>query len=599
MRVRHLAGLPCSSSPVSHGLIPCVLLGLVAACPADGEMSGSSTLGTTDTGGTVTATGTTDSSDTVTATDTAPTDPATPTATTDAMSEPVTTGDPTSGDTTSEPVTTGDPTGDATTDSLTSSDTSTTAPSVTCGNGVLEQGELCDDGDDDETDECTSLCEAPTCDDGLRSGDETDVDCGGSCPGCGAGQTCGGDDDCEGDECEAGHCAAVCAPWARQFGSGSVDTGSGVAVDADDNILVTGYLGVLSIGLVKKLDAAGEELWSTQIAAADGYIHTYSITTDAADNVYVTGEVLGELDGNPSLGGGLDAFLIKYDPAGAKLWTRQFGTNGSEGGIHVTTDGAGDVIVCGRSDGVLDGNPQLGGFDAFVIKFDPQGVKKWARTIGSASDDLAYSVAADQNSAIVIVGTADASFDGNPAPGNSDGFVAKYDASGAKQWSRQLGTPNADVASAVAIDGADAIHVVGHVNGSLDGNPWLGGTDAFLRKYDGAGKEVWTRQFGTDQVDMARDVVIDSAGAVLVGGTTRGALDGNTNLGSSDLFAVNYAADGSKQWSRQIGTTDEEFAGYIAALASRDPVLVGYTKGKFAEPNAGGYDIIAALLCVP
>ena len=41
---------------------------------------------------------------------------------------------------------------------------------------------------------------APTilvCVNGVKDGDESDVDCGGGCPGCGTGQLCSLDEDCE------------------------------------------------------------------------------------------------------------------------------------------------------------------------------------------------------------------------------------------------------------------------------------------------------------------------------------------------------------------------------------------------------------------
>ena len=76
-----------------------------------------------------------------------------------------------------------------------STGTSGTAGAV-CGDGVTDAGEECDDGDDDEFDECTSMCTIPVCDDGFHNGDETDLDCGGSCQGCDICLNCVGDDDC-------------------------------------------------------------------------------------------------------------------------------------------------------------------------------------------------------------------------------------------------------------------------------------------------------------------------------------------------------------------------------------------------------------------
>lgn len=76
-----------------------------------------------------------------------------------------------------------------------------------CGNGQVEADESCDDGNDDDTDACTSQCAAPSCDDGLRSGDESDVDCGGSCAPCPSGGSCSSSSDCEAGVCSDGACA--------------------------------------------------------------------------------------------------------------------------------------------------------------------------------------------------------------------------------------------------------------------------------------------------------------------------------------------------------------------------------------------------------
>ncbi len=72
-----------------------------------------------------------------------------------------------------------------------------------CGNGQVEDGEACDDGNADDTDACTSLCQPPSCMDGIVSGDEVDVDCGmEACGvGCDFGQACASADDCEFPSC--------------------------------------------------------------------------------------------------------------------------------------------------------------------------------------------------------------------------------------------------------------------------------------------------------------------------------------------------------------------------------------------------------------
>lgn len=49
-------------------------------------------------------------------------------------------------------------------------------------------------------------CRAPSCWDGVRNGDEVDIDCGGSCPACGIGSRCTGDSTCAGGSCVFGTC---------------------------------------------------------------------------------------------------------------------------------------------------------------------------------------------------------------------------------------------------------------------------------------------------------------------------------------------------------------------------------------------------------
>jgi cysteine-rich repeat protein len=83
-----------------------------------------------------------------------------------------------------------------------------------CGNGQVEPGESCDDGNDDDTDSCTTLCGPPSCDDGITSGDEVDVDCGmEACgTGCDFGQACLSAADCSFPSCgpASGGAGMVC-----------------------------------------------------------------------------------------------------------------------------------------------------------------------------------------------------------------------------------------------------------------------------------------------------------------------------------------------------------------------------------------------------
>lgn len=80
------------------------------------------------------------------------------------------------------------------------------SPAV-CGNGTLEGGEQCDDGNTLNGDGCSASCTTePRCTDGIRNGTETDVDCGGSCAACAAGRSCSQNSDCSTGSCSGNTC---------------------------------------------------------------------------------------------------------------------------------------------------------------------------------------------------------------------------------------------------------------------------------------------------------------------------------------------------------------------------------------------------------
>ncbi len=79
----------------------------------------------------------------------------------------------------------------------------TNANCAGCGDNCRSRGLTCVNGS----------CQA-SCSDGIKNGNETDVDCGGSCGRCQTGQRCGGAGDCVGNICVSGICrqAGNCSP---------------------------------------------------------------------------------------------------------------------------------------------------------------------------------------------------------------------------------------------------------------------------------------------------------------------------------------------------------------------------------------------------
>lgn len=307
------------------------------------------------------------------------------------------------------------------------------------------------------------------------------------------------------------------------------------------------------------------------------------IAVDGLGNAYICGTTYGSL-GGPNAGNA-DIFLAKYDTSGALLWTRQAGTTATEFCYGVTVDGAGNSYITGWTEGNL-GGPSAGETDAFLAKYDAAGILLWTRQIGTPQRDAAFSVAVDGWGNAYITGQTNGSL-GGPNAGDYDVFLAKYDASGALLWKRQAGTFTTEYSNGVAVDGSGNAYITGYTLGNL-GGPSAGSWDVFLSKYDASGTMLWMRQTGTPAYEYAVGVAVDGSGNAYITGQTNDSL-GGPNAGGYDVFLAKYNASGTPLWTRQAGTSTNEGGVGVAVDSAGNAYISGYSGGSLGGLNAG-YD---------
>jgi len=315
------------------------------------------------------------------------------------------------------------------------------------------------------------------------------------------------------------------------------------------------------IGLAFMLTACGGGSGGADPVPTKFNTYTYgsSTATDTNGNVYVAGYTNGGLDGN-SLTGTTDFFLTKYDASGTKLYTKQMGALGkTTKGNSVATDTNGNVYVAGYTDGGLDGNSLAGITDFFLTKYDASGTKLYTKQMGKLGKTTnGNSVATDTNGNVYVAGYTDGRLDGNSRTGITDFFLTKYDASGAKLYTKQFGVfDTTNYGLSTATDANDNVYV-GGITYELYGMFAVDIADILLAKLDSSGTSLYSKQMGVlGAGTYGNSTATDTNGNVYVAGNTFGGLDGNLLTGTTDFFLTKYNARGTKLYTKQMGAVSE------------------------------------------
>ena len=119
-----------------------------------------------------------------------------------------------------------------------------------------------------------------------------------------------------------------------------------------------------------------------------------------------------------------------------------------------------------------------------------------------------------------------------------------------KVWTKLSGSFSGDIAHAITVGLDGSIYVSGLASGVLDGQTSSGAEDAFLTKYSADGTKVWTKLIGTTARDFANALATGLDGSIYVAGVTNGSLDGLTNSGGEDAFVSKFKPDGTKVWTK-------------------------------------------------
>src|SRR5687767_10999163 len=160
------------------------------------------------------------------------------------------------------------------------------------------------------------------------------------------------------------------------------------------------------------------------------------------------------------------AALFAAEGASAQelTWVHRFGGEFFDLGLAVAADESG-VYVAGAATSAIPGETAFGAQDAFIRKVDPSGSPIWTDQFGTSDFERIEGLAVDATG-VYGAGWTRATLPGQQSNGLEDAFVRKYDANGIVLWTTQFGAAGVDEARGIAADGS-AVYVVGLTQGGM------------------------------------------------------------------------------------------------------------------------------------
>ncbi len=261
--------------------------------------------------------------------------------------------------------------------------------------------------------------------------------------------------------------------WGTYYGDFGDEWGQACAIDAIGNVYLAGFttssgtaIATLgshqpAIGLggdydafLVKFNSSGVRQWGTyygEISSDSGN----SCAVDATGNVYLAGRTNSGSTGiavattgshQSTIGGGYDAFLVKFNSSGVRQWGTFYGGIGYDEVASCSIDATNNIYLTGRTSSSITAISSIGSHqsaygggtdDAFLVKFNSSGVRQWGTYYGGTGNDYGSSCAADPTGNVYLAGTTTSSVTSistigchqSAFGGNYDAFLVKFNES--------------------------------------------------------------------------------------------------------------------------------------------------------------------------
>ncbi len=333
-----------------------------------------------------------------------------------------------------------------------------------------------------------------------------------------------------------------------------------------------------------------------------------SVVLDSAGNIFIGGETSSTLNIATTgshltnyAGGDLDGFLVKFNSNGVRIWATYFGGSGKDFIYNTAIDNDGNIYATGATSSAsgfaTTGAHQTtysGAEDAYLAKFNNLGQVQWATYYGGNGLDWGLEVLAHKDYLYLSGSTSSStnmssigSFQATSG-GSGDGFIAKFDKNGVRQWGTFVGGSGSDAVIGIAIDENDFIYASGQTtsstsigtNGTHSPAKNGAGWNSFLQKYDTTGSRIWGSYFGTAAIVTKCATYKDN---IYFTGYTSGltgiASNGHQDSfgGDHDAFLANFNPSGGLKWSTYYGGNGLDIGQSCATDSNGNVYITGFT----------------------
>jgi hypothetical protein len=286
---------------------------------------------------------------------------------------------------------------------------------------------------------------------------------------------------------------------------------------------------------------------------------------DASGNAFVSGQTRSVNFPNSTTGpgGDLDLFLTKIGPTGSLIFSKRIGGSGSDDG-STRVDTNGNIYVVGTttsSDFPVSNASQAtygGGEDAFLMKFSNSGTLLFSTYLGGSGDETVFLDFNATDTQVYLSGQTTSTdfpthngYQSSYRGGAHDLYVAKFNASGTRQYATLLGG-NGDESGTTYVNADDTAIVIGTTSstdfpttGSAYQGTYGGGSnDVFVTKIAAAGNSLaYSTYLGGSGDDKLSDGTVDSAGNAHVCGHTT-----SSNFPTTNPVQSTYGGGGSNPY---------------------------------------------------